>query len=78
LFYSRLLECNYPDTSRVIPTVYNTTVTMDRKALFQVIDRASLVAREERNNIVQFTSLEGNVVEITSSSPEIGKWRKKI
>ena len=51
---------------------------MDRKALFQVIDRASLVAREERNNIVQFTSLEGNVVEITSSSPEIGKWRKKI
>lgn len=78
LFYSRLLEGNYPDTSRLIPTEYNTTVTMDGKALFQAIDRASLMAREERNNIVQFTSLEGNVVEISSSSPEIGKVEEKI
>jgi len=46
--------------------------------LFQAIDRASLVAREERNNIVQFTSLEGNVVEISSSSPEIGKVEEEI
>jgi len=78
LFYSRLLEGKYPDTSRLIPTEYNTTVILDGKALFQAIDRASLLAREERNNIVQFTSLDGHVVEISSSSPEIGKVEEEI
>ncbi|MET0786684.1 MAG: DNA polymerase III subunit beta [Paenisporosarcina sp.] len=78
LFYSRLLEGNYPDTSRLIPSEYKTTVTMNGKALLQAIDRASLLAREERNNIVRFTSLEGNVVEISSSSPEVGKVEEEI
>ncbi len=78
LFYSRLLEGNYPDTSRLIPNEYKTTVTMNGKALLHAIDRASLLAREERNNIVRFTSLEGNVVEISSSSPEVGKVEEEI
>ena len=77
-FYSRLIEGIYPDTSRLIPNEYNTNVTIDGKALFQAIDRASLLAREERNNIVRFTSLEGNVVEISSSSAEIGKVEEEI
>ena len=57
LFYSRLLEGNYPDTSRLIPNEYKTTVTVNGKALLQAIDRASLFAREERNNIVRFTTI---------------------
>ena len=78
LFYSRLLEGNYPDTSRLIPNEYKTTVTMNGKSLLHAIDRASLLAREERHNIVRFTSLEGNVVEISSSSPEVGKVEEEI
>ncbi len=77
-FYSRLIEGTYPDTSRLIPNEFNTNVTIDGKALFQAIDRASLLAREERNNIVRFTSLEGNVVEISSSSAEIGQVEEEI
>lgn len=78
LLYSRLLEGNYPDTSRLIPTDYKTTVTMNGKALFQAIDRASLLAREERNNIVRLSSLDGHIVEISSSSPEIGEVEEEI
>ncbi|MFF2753789.1 DNA polymerase III subunit beta [Psychrobacillus sp. NPDC058041] len=78
LLFSRLLEGNYPDTSRLIPTEYKTTVTMNGKALFQAIDRASLLAREERNNIVRLSSLESNIVEISSSSPEIGEVEEEI
>ncbi|MDX1806795.1 MAG: DNA polymerase III subunit beta [Paenisporosarcina sp.] len=77
-FYSRLLEGTYPDTSRLIPNEFNTSVTIDGKALFQAIDRASLLAREERNNIVRFTSLKNNVVEISSSSAEIGQVEEEI
>ena len=78
LFFSRLLEGNYPDTSRLIPTDYKTTVTMEGKALLQAIDRASLLAREDRNNVVRFETIEDNVVEISSNSPEIGKVEEQI
>lgn len=78
LFFSRLLEGNYPDTTRLIPEDFKTSVTIDGKSLLQAIDRASLLAREDRNNVVRFETLEGNVVEISSNSPEIGKVEEQI
>lgn len=78
LFFSRLLEGNYPDTSRLIPDDFKTDVTINGKALLQAIDRASLLAREDRNNVVRFETLEGNVIEISSNSPEIGKVQEQI
>ncbi|AOV06353.1 DNA polymerase III subunit beta [Sporosarcina ureilytica] len=72
LFYSRLLEGNYPDTSRLIPTESKTSVTVNGRSLLQSIDRASLLAKEDRNNIVRF-STEDKMIEISSNSPEIGK-----
>lgn len=72
LFYSRLLEGNYPDTSRLIPTDSKTSVIVNGKSLLQSIDRASLLAKEERNNIVRF-STENKMIEVSSNSPEIGK-----
>lgn len=71
LFYSRLLEGNYPDTSRLIPTDYQTSVVVNGKSLLQAIDRASLLAKEERNNIVRFSTID-NMIEISSNSPDIG------
>jgi DNA polymerase-3 subunit beta len=73
LFFSRLLDGNYPDTSRLIPTESKTTVTLNVKEFLQSIDRASLLAREGRNNVVKLSTLSDNVVEISSNSPEIGK-----
>ena len=78
LFFSRLLEGNYPDTSRLIPDSYQTNVTLDGKSLLQAIDRASLLAREDRNNVVRFETLENNTIEISSNSPEIGKVQEQI
>lgn len=72
LFYSRLLEGNYPDTSRLIPTENKTSVVVNGRSLLQSIDRASLLAKDERNNIVRF-STEEKMIEISSNSPEIGK-----
>ena len=78
LFFSRLLEGNYPDTSRLIPESYQTNVTINGKSLLQAIDRASLLAREDRNNVVRFETLEGSSVQISSNSPEIGKVQEQI
>ncbi|MEK4626666.1 MAG: DNA polymerase III subunit beta [Solibacillus sp.] len=78
LFFSRLLEGNYPDTSRLIPDDYKTNVTINGKTLLQAIDRASLLAREDRNNVVRFETLENNTIEVSSNSPEIGKVEEQI
>lgn len=73
LFFSRLLEGNYPDTSRLIPTESKTEVIVNTKEFLQAIDRASLLAREGRNNVVKLSTIEDSGVEISSNTPEVGK-----
>ncbi|PLR83353.1 DNA polymerase III subunit beta [Bacillus canaveralius] len=72
LFFSRLLEGNYPDTSRLIPDESKTDVVINTKDFLQAIDRAALLARDGRNNVVKFSTLESSYVEISSNTPEIG------
>lgn len=78
LLFSRLLEGSYPDTSRLIPTESKTSLLLNTKDFLQAIDRASLLAREGRNNVVNLMTLEGNRVEISSISPEIGKVEEEV
>lgn len=79
LFYSRLLEGNYPDTSRLIPNESKTSVTINGRSLLQAIDRASLLAKEERNNIVRFSTDDGDkMIEISSNSPEVGNVEEMV
>ncbi len=73
LFFSRLLEGNYPDTNRLIPTESKTEIVVNAKEFLQSIDRASLLAREGRNNVVKFSTIGEDVIEISSFTPEIGK-----
>ncbi|MBO0467822.1 DNA polymerase III subunit beta [Enterococcus plantarum] len=71
-FYSRLLEGNYPDTNRLIPTSFNTEIDFYVPDLLSAIDRASLLSHEGRNNIVRVAIASDSVV-LYGNSPEIGK-----
>ncbi|TDQ38339.1 DNA polymerase III subunit beta [Aureibacillus halotolerans] len=74
LFFSRLLEGAYPDTSKLIADSSKTSFEVKTKEFLQAIDRASLLAKEDRNNVVKLSVNEGEAdVEISSNSPEIGK-----
>ncbi|MDM5335913.1 DNA polymerase III subunit beta [Fictibacillus enclensis] len=73
LFFSRLLDGNYPDTSKLLPSESKTTLGLSTKDFLQAIDRASLLAREGRNNVVKLATIDNRTVEISSDSPEIGK-----
>src|SRR5690606_1116319 len=68
----------YPETSRLIPEEKKTSITVNTKELLNTIDRASLLAREERNNVVKLTTEGNSVVEITSNSPEVGNVHEEI
>ncbi|MDT3425218.1 DNA polymerase-3 subunit beta [Paenibacillus forsythiae] len=78
LFYTRILDGIYPDTSRIIPSVYKTELTLDTKKLSESIDRAYLLSREEKTNIVRLQTLEYGGIEISSSSSELGKVREEL
>ncbi|RDU37248.1 DNA polymerase III subunit beta [Neobacillus piezotolerans] len=78
LFFSRLLEGNYPDTSRLIPQDSKTDVVVHTKDFLHAIDRASLLAKEGRNNVVKFSTLTDGIVEVSSNTPEIGKVVEEI
>lgn len=72
-FLSRLLDGNYPETSRLIPDQSKTIVFSRAKELLQSIDRASLLAKESRNNVVRLQTQEKSQLEVSSNSPEIGQ-----
>lgn len=72
-FLSRLLDGNYPETTRLIPTDSQTKIHVHTKELLNAIDRASLLATEQQNNIVKVTTKDEHTIEITSHSPEIGQ-----
>lgn len=73
LFYTRILDGTYPDTSRIIPTNYKSELVIDTKKLSESIDRAYLLSREEKSNIVRLQTFENSTIEISSSSNELGK-----
>ncbi|WP_274365073.1 DNA polymerase III subunit beta [Paenibacillus thermotolerans] len=73
LFYTRILDGTYPDTSRIIPTTYVTEITFASRPLSEAIDRAYLLSREEKTNIVKMVAEGGGTVEISSSSSELGR-----
>ncbi|UJL46413.1 DNA polymerase III subunit beta [Virgibacillus sp. NKC19-16] len=77
-FMSRLLDGNYPETSRLIPDQSKTVLHVKTKELLNTIDRASLLAKEERNNVVKLTTEGDHLVEITSNSPEVGTVAEEI
>ncbi len=78
LFYSRILDGIYPDTSRIIPTSHKTELVLDTKKLSESIDRAYLLSKEEKTNIVLLQTMEHGGIEISSSSSELGKVREEL
>ena len=72
-FLSRLLDGNYPETSRLIPDQSKTTILTKTKELLNAIDRASLLARENKNNVVKLETKSDNRLEISGHTPEVGQ-----
>lgn len=79
LFQSRLLEGNYPETSKLVPTEFPIVIKFNKESLSTAIERASLLSsRDGNNSIVKLQLKSDNIVEITSNSPEIGKVLEEV
>lgn len=73
---ARLLEGEFIRYRQILPEEWQTRVTVDRNELGNAIDRASLIAREGKSNLVCF-KIDGEMLEVTSNS-ETGDMEEKM
>ncbi|GAY72466.1 DNA polymerase III beta subunit [Lentilactobacillus kosonis] len=79
MFYSRLLEGNYPDTSRLIPDSFDTRVSFEASSLLATVERASLLSHESRNNVIKMIiDPDEKSVTIYGNSPDVGVVQENI
>ncbi|RXT08900.1 DNA polymerase III subunit beta [Ammoniphilus sp. CFH 90114] len=78
LFYSRLLNGTYPDVNRIIPQQSKTDIILKTKEFLHAIERASLLAKDGKNNVVKFSVTPDSHVELSSISPEVGKVTEEL
>ncbi|WP_283679602.1 DNA polymerase III subunit beta [Lentilactobacillus sp. Marseille-Q4993] len=79
LFYSRILEGNYPDTSRLIPDSFDTRVSFNAASLLSTVERASLLSHESRNNVIKLIiDPDENEVVMYGNSPDVGVVEERI
>ncbi len=73
---SRLIEGQFPNYERIIPTEAEKTITVNREALLAAIRRAALVARAEASKLV-FTGA-GERLTIQAESADVGRGREEM
>ncbi|MBU5672691.1 DNA polymerase III subunit beta [Paenibacillus brevis] len=76
--YCRILDGTYPDTSKIIPTAFKSELVVSTKAINAAIDRAFLLAREEKTNIVRLETVEDNAVTVSSNSSGLGSVSEQL
>ena len=75
-FISVLLSGDFMDYRRIIPEQFKTTVEIDKLLLEESIDRASLLAREGKNNIIKMNIQDDNM--IISSRADQGDFMEEL
>ena len=78
LFFTRLLDGTYPMTKNIIPTAAKTDILLETTPFLEALERALLLSREGKNNVVNVKTLDNNELEITSVTPEIGKVTERV
>lgn len=73
---ARLLEGEFIRYRQILPTEWQSRVCVSRSELSSAIDRASLIAREGKSNLVCF-KIDGDTLTVTSNS-ETGDMEEKI
>lgn len=74
--YSRLIEGEFVKYNHILPTSFENVVTVSREALYNSIERATIVAKNDRYNVVKFDIAE-DYMNISAKS-EIGNVNENV
>ncbi len=85
LFQTRLLDGNYPDTSRIMPTNFPIIIRFNRDELLQVVERVSIMSpkdrekdRETTSNVIKLTIKKDRSIEISTTNNILGSATEEI
>ncbi len=73
---SKLIDGNFPDYQRVIPTGNDKSMTVDRRMFAEAVDRVSTIA-SEKSRAVKLSLKKNNLI-LSASSPENGSASEEI
>ncbi|MCL6630359.1 MAG: DNA polymerase III subunit beta, partial [Armatimonadetes bacterium] len=68
---SRLIEGQFPNYERVIPTEYTRKLTIPTDEFLTKVRRASIVARESANRVI--LRVQDDILTLTAESGDVGK-----
>ena len=85
LFQTRLLDGNYPDTSRIMPTNFPIVIRFNRDELLAVVERVSIMSPKDREkdrettaNIIKLTIKKDRLIELSTSNNILGSATEEI
>ena len=85
LFQTRLLDGNYPDTSRIIPPSFPITAKFNKAELLDAVERVSLLSprdkekdREITYSIIKLVIKQDNTIEISTENTQVGDAKEEI
>ena len=68
--YSRLIEGEFVKYNHILPTGFTNAFTVDKQALLNSLERATIVAKNDRYNVVRFDIKENSMT--VSAKSEVG------
>ncbi len=71
-----LMKGEFIDYERIVPGSFSTEMLVSRQAMMDAIERASLVAREGKNNLIRMNIAENSLT--ISSKAEMGDVREEV
>ncbi len=85
LFQTRLLDGEYPNTSKLFVNSFPQSIYFDKETLIRVVERVSLMSptekvtdKETNYSIIKLTLLENKNVELSTSNSLIGNAKEEI
>jgi len=69
--HTRLIEGDYPNFEKTIPSKWNTKVIVDKDALLRATKSAAIFARDNANIIK--LHIEGQAVTVSANTPQVGE-----
>lgn len=77
IMQSTLLDGNYPDTERLIPTSFNAEMVISRNTLLFAIDRSSFI-RTDNMSIIRMQVSSADDINLSCKSQEIGDFIEDV
>jgi len=74
---TRLIEGQYPDYNRIIPTNLDKEIVLDRAEFYSTVDRVAAISSIDKVNVVKFDISTGEM-KLSSSTPELGQSSETI